>query len=249
MAHPTIAMSGASPRHDRRRRHLCQNRPDIVNAQNLQRRPRLQSRKCAPSRRGALRRGRMPSLPAGEPDARAFFATSLPRERPPAAVARETLPPGLLLFPQPAGTFAGVARITLEDHKGGLDGRWQRCPYCAEEIRSEATRRYCRSRLTSFASDRWHRAHPERLGVCAGLAHAFAECRLRVRIAFVCCPSSTWRDCCCMAHCGWRFRASRARPLLERLLHLGFDLASRLMDDRRAVRSVGDARVLIRASR
>jgi phage shock protein PspC (stress-responsive transcriptional regulator) len=62
------------------------------------------------------------------------------------------------------------------------------CPYCAEEILAAATRcRYCRSRLVTFDSERWHRSYAEArvAGVCAALAHALAVPTAAVRLAFV----------------------------------------------------------------
>jgi phage shock protein PspC (stress-responsive transcriptional regulator) len=64
----------------------------------------------------------------------------------------------------------------------------KRCPYCGEEIRAAAVRcRYCRSRLTSFDPERWHRNHGDaRLaGVCSALAHALAVPVAAVRLLFV----------------------------------------------------------------
>ena len=62
------------------------------------------------------------------------------------------------------------------------------CPFCGESIRAEAIRcRYCRSRLTSFDAERWHRSHPDaRLaGVASALSRSLALPVAAVRLGFV----------------------------------------------------------------
>jgi len=64
----------------------------------------------------------------------------------------------------------------------------QRCPYCAEQIASQAVRcPYCRSRLASFDLSGWYRDHPERKlgGVAAAMGQALAVPVVLVRVAFV----------------------------------------------------------------
>jgi phage shock protein PspC (stress-responsive transcriptional regulator) len=62
------------------------------------------------------------------------------------------------------------------------------CPYCAEEIATEAIRcRYCRSRLTTLDPEQWYRNHPERrlAGVATAVARAFAIPVNIVRVGFL----------------------------------------------------------------
>ena len=64
----------------------------------------------------------------------------------------------------------------------------RRCPYCDEEIRTEAIRcRHCRSRLTALDPSSWYRDLPDRrvAGVAAAVAHAFAIPVTAARFAFL----------------------------------------------------------------
>ena len=64
----------------------------------------------------------------------------------------------------------------------------RRCPYCAEEIRAEATRcRYCHSRLGTIDPSGWYRNHQERrlAGVTAAIAYGVGAPLALVRVVFV----------------------------------------------------------------
>jgi phage shock protein PspC (stress-responsive transcriptional regulator) len=64
----------------------------------------------------------------------------------------------------------------------------RRCPYCAEEIATEAIRcPHCRSHLGVVERGPWYRDHPERLvaGVAAAIAHGTNVPVAVVRVVFL----------------------------------------------------------------
>lgn len=65
----------------------------------------------------------------------------------------------------------------------------KRCPYCAEEIREEATKcRYCGSMLAGSALSRtWYRSRRGKMiaGVCAGLAEQLGISVTALRLAAI----------------------------------------------------------------
>ena len=76
------------------------------------------------------------------------------------------------------------------------DSLTTRCPYCAEEIRSEAVKcRYCGSFLVGSPLSRtWYRSRTNRriAGVCGGLAEEFGISVTVLRLAFALAALMSW---------------------------------------------------------
>jgi phage shock protein PspC (stress-responsive transcriptional regulator) len=82
----------------------------------------------------------------------------------------------------------GSSRVSPHEEEATLMEGMRRCPYCDEEIRTEAIRcRHCRSRLTAFDPSSWYRDMPDRrvAGVAAAVAHACAIPVTAARFAFL----------------------------------------------------------------